>query len=195
MRLDREAILKEPLGPLWLMQYLAGFGFHPDLSDRIFHTGLRNGLRFRGKIRWELYSHAGGWFLVPAGVQETPPIYLQAEDSELYWCGHRLRIRLLRKAEADLFPRSNKVLHFDAESLEWPLVIRSVQAGDRMRKLSGGHVKVGDLFTNLKIPTFQRPLMPLLYSGGELLCIPGLTRSGTHIVTERSKNVLVIIHE
>jgi tRNA(Ile)-lysidine synthetase-like protein len=84
------------------------------------------------------------------------------------------------------------MLHFDAEGLEWPLVVRSVQPGDRLARFSGGHTKVSDVFTNMHVPVFQRPLKPLLYSGVELLCIPGLIRSGALKVTECSKTVLVV---
>lgn len=192
IKLNREAILQEPLGRFWLKQYLARFGFHADLSARIFASGIKNGLQFRGKTDWALFSHAEGWYLVPARVEDTPPLYLQAEDTVLDWCGHHLRIRLINAAEAKLLPRNRNIMLVDARRLEWPLMLRSPQAGDRMRKLSGGHIKVGDLFTDMKIPAFKRPQMPLLYSGRELLCIPGLMRSGVHLINAQSEQVLLV---
>lgn len=194
IRLNREAILQEPLGVIWLRQYLARFGFHPDLAARIFASGCKNGLRFRGKSSWGLYSHAEGWYLVPERVQEPAPVYLKPEDTELSWCGHRIRLQLVSASDACLLPRNRNIMLFDAAGLKWPLMLRNPQAGDRMLKLSGGHVKVGDLCTNLKIPVFKRPLLPLLYSGGELLAILGLIRSGAQLITERSERVLVVEH-
>ncbi len=191
-RLDREAILNEPLGKLWLKQYLAGFGFHADLAARIMASGNKNGLCFRGKTDWELHSHAAGWFMVKQTPQPLSAAFPSPMETAVLWCGKTISVRLITAAEARFLPRNKNTMHFDVKSLEWPLVVRSVQAGDRMSKPSGGHVKVSDLFTNMKIPAFQRPLMPLLYSGGELLGIPGLMRSGAHLMTEQSEQVLVV---
>jgi tRNA(Ile)-lysidine synthase len=191
-QLNREAILKAPLGLFWLKQYLASFGFHADLSVRIFASGEKNGLRFRGKSDWELYSHRDGWFLLPLSKEERPTKYLSPEQTTVDWLGQKISIQLLPLSLANTLPRNPAMLHFDAEGLEWPLVVRSVQPGDRLARFSGGHTKVSDVFTNMHVPVFQRPLKPLLYSGVELLCIPGLIRSGALKVTECSKTVLVV---
>lgn len=191
-QLKREAILRAPFGLLWLKQYLASYGFHADLSARIFASGEKNGLRFRGKSDWEFYSHRDGWFLVPGSKDVLPTKYLSQEQTTVDWLGQEISIQLLPVALANDLPRNATWLHFDAEGLKWPLVVRSVLPGDRMLRFSGGHTKVSDVFTNMHVPMFQRRLMPLVYSGSELLCIPGLIRSGVLKVTECSKTVLVV---
>ncbi|MEY3982637.1 MAG: hypothetical protein RL160_194 [Bacteroidota bacterium] len=191
-QLKREDILKAPLGLFWLKQYLASFGFHAELSARIFASGEKNGLRFRGKSDWELYSHRDGWFLLPLSKGARPTKYLSPEQTTVDWLGQEISIQLLPVALANDLPRNATWLHFDAEGLKWPLVVRSVLPGDRMLRFSGGHTKVSDVFTNMHVPMFQRRLMPLVYSGSELLCIPGLIRSGAFKVTECSKTVLVV---
>jgi tRNA(Ile)-lysidine synthetase-like protein len=121
-----------------------------------------------------------------------PTKYLSTEQTTVDWLGQEISIQLLPVALANDLPRNATWLHFDAEGLKWPLVVRSVLPGDRMLRFSGGHTKVSDVFTNMHVPMFQRRLMPLVYSGSELLCIPGLIRSGVLKVTECSKTVLVV---
>ncbi|MEN9510446.1 MAG: tRNA lysidine(34) synthetase TilS [Bacteroidota bacterium] len=191
-QLNRESILKAPLGLFWLKQYLASFGFHPDLVMRVHAAGFKNGLRFRGKGNWELFTHRDGWFLMPCNRDVATTKYLSKEQSSVNWMGQEICIQLLPVAVANTLPRNPSMFHFDAEGLEWPLMLRSVQPGDRMVRFSGGHTKVSDVFSNLSIPVFKRPLLPLLYSGAELLCIPGLIRSGALKVTDYSKTVLVV---
>lgn len=192
IQLNREAILNDPLGLFWLKQYLASFGFHPDLVMRVHAAGFINGLRFRGKESWELHAHRDGWFLLPSNREEAPTKFLSSEQSTVDWLGREISMRLLPVALANALPRNASMLHFDAEGLEWPLLLRSVQPGDRMARFSGGHTKVSHVFTNMNVPVFKRPLMPLLYSGTELLCIPGLVRSGAFKVGPHTKKVLVV---
>ncbi|MGZ9587110.1 tRNA lysidine(34) synthetase TilS [Paenibacillus marinisediminis] len=81
---------------------------------------------------------------------------------------------------------------FDADRLEWPLVVRTRRPGDRMR-LQGlkGSKKVQDMFVDYKIPPSLRDSIPLIEDGaGQLLWIAGLRRSDQSLVTNRTVRVL-----
>jgi len=190
LRLDRDVILAHPLGLFWLKPYLAGFGFHADLALRIFRSGKKSGLHFRGKTEWTLHSHAEGWYLIKETHRVPEPVLLQREPGDYPWNGGLLRIRLISPREAHGLPRNESSMLFDADVLHWPLELRCVRSGDRMLKPSGGHRRVGDLFTDMKIPRFKRPLWPLLFSGTELIALPGLMRSGAFLLNNHTQRVL-----
>lgn len=57
-----------------------------------------------------------------------------------------------------------------------PATIRSWQPGDRIRT-SGGTKKLQDLFTDKKVPREQRRRIPVVESGGEVVCVGDLASS------------------
>ncbi len=85
---------------------------------------------------------------------------------------------------------------FDADQIQFPLVVRGVAAGDRIELLGGrGSTKVGDLFTNLKVPRPLRAGWPLLLSGGEVVWVAGLRRSARAPLAKDTKRVLQVAVE
>jgi len=62
----------------------------------------------------------------------------------------------------------------DAEAVAQPLVLHPPRAGDRIAPLGmgGKSQKVGDAFTNAKIPLRARKRWPLLCAGGEIVWLP-----------------------
>ena len=60
--------------------------------------------------------------------------------------------------------------------LEWPLEVRPKREGESWKPLGMGlnHQKLGDFFTNNKIPRPARALWPLVTSGGSLIWVAGL---------------------
>lgn len=63
----------------------------------------------------------------------------------------------------------------DKSSLSTPLSLRTRRPGDRMQPLGmQGRIKISDLMINSKIPRLARAHWPLLFSGGEIVWVPGL---------------------
>jgi tRNA(Ile)-lysidine synthase len=54
-----------------------------------------------------------------------------------------------------------------------PAIVRSWQPGDRIRT-PGGTKKLQDLFTDRKVPREDRPLVPVVEAGGEIVCVGDL---------------------
>lgn len=83
---------------------------------------------------------------------------------------------------------------FDAEELVFPLQLRNRRPGDRMQ-VDGlnGSKKVKDIFIDAKVPRFRREHTPLVTdASGAILWIPGIRRTGTAKVTEKTKQILRI---
>lgn len=114
-----------------------------------------------------------GWVLPPWGAR----FFVSEED-------HR--------ADAEL-PNAATGVAFDAERLHLPLMVRSWARGDEIRCFGhGGRSKVGDLFTNAKIPKPLRQVWPVVTHGEDVVWVPGLKRSSLAPVTNTTRKTLVI---
>ncbi|WP_020676947.1 tRNA lysidine(34) synthetase TilS [Geopsychrobacter electrodiphilus] len=82
---------------------------------------------------------------------------------------------------------------FDPSALEFPLQVRSPEAGDRFRP-SGmrGQRKLKNFMIDLKLEKEQRQSFPLLLDRGEILWLIGLRRSALAPLESNSRKMLVL---
>lgn len=71
-------------------------------------------------------------------------------------------------------PADGKILTFDAEEIPDGAVIRFMRDGDVFTKFGGGTKKLGDYFTDKKIPLRLRRFIPLIAVGNEVLAVCGV---------------------
>ena len=82
---------------------------------------------------------------------------------------------------------------FDADRLHLGLEVRPWQAGDRFEPFGlKGSVKIGDLFTNLKIPNPLREHWPLVVCGEEIIWVVGLRRGAFAPMSKTTTHVLYV---
>jgi tRNA(Ile)-lysidine synthetase-like protein len=82
---------------------------------------------------------------------------------------------------------------FDADRLHLSVWVRSVRCGDRVRPFGlQGSAKVGNLFTNAKIPQPLREHWPVLAHGDEIAWVVGLRRGDLAPVTATTRRLLVL---
>jgi tRNA(Ile)-lysidine synthase len=85
-------------------------------------------------------------------------------------------------------------VYFDADKVEFPLIIRSLTAGDRIRIWKGkGSRKVSRILIDEKVPRHQRKRIPLVVKDNRILWIAGIRRSDFAPVDEKSKKILSIM--
>lgn len=82
---------------------------------------------------------------------------------------------------------------FDADRLHFGLRLRSWHHGDRLQPFGlSGHIKVGDLFTNAKIPQPLRKSWPLVTHGDDVVWVVGLRRSNAAAVSNATRRIITI---
>lgn len=85
---------------------------------------------------------------------------------------------------------TGRTVAFDADRLHFEMRVRQWIPGDRLRPFGlEGHIKLGDLFTNAKIPPLIRPRWPVVVHGADVAWVVGLRRSDLAPVTEGTRNV------
>jgi tRNA(Ile)-lysidine synthase len=103
----------------------------------------------------------------------------------------RLVVRTATRADQPL-PDSPTKAHFDLDRLSFPLVLRPVQPGDRLRPLGmTGHKKISALFIDCKIPKSRRHRFPVLVSGGRIVWLAGVRRDHHTRVRRDTRRLLV----
>lgn len=68
--------------------------------------------------------------------------------------------------------RSNEVIRFDKNKIPSDAVIRAGRAGDIFRKFGGYTLKLGDFYTNKKVPLRLRKRIPVIAVGNRVLVTP-----------------------
>jgi tRNA(Ile)-lysidine synthase len=76
--------------------------------------------------------------------------------------------RVLFEVREDVSRFDENLLHFDLDTLEFPLKIRNRREGDRILLKDGGRKKLKSLFIDDKVPPSIRERVPVLASGERL---------------------------
>ena len=86
-----------------------------------------------------------------------------------------------------------KTLFFDKAKVPLNCVVRFMQSGDRFTKFGGGTKKLGDFFTDRKIPLRLRKCIPLLCDGSDVLIIFGVEISEKVKTDHETQEILCAI--
>lgn len=89
------------------------------------------------------------------------------------------------------WPDGARVCVLDAATARPPLVARAPRRGDRFRPLGmRGSKRLGDFFTDAKVPRDDRHRVPLITSGGEIAWVVGQRPGDRFKVTARTRRFL-----
>lgn len=92
------------------------------------------------------------------------------------------------------FPETTfKVLRYDGKKIPQNAIVRFMRAGDKFTKFGGGTKKLGDFFTDRKLPVRLRKTIPLLCDGNDVLIIFGVEISDKVKLDEGTQEVCCAI--
>ena len=105
----------------------------------------------------------------------------------------RLRFRLFDKPD-DYHPSNDKqIACFDADTLAFPLIIRTWQLGDRFQPLGlRGRKLVSDLLNDSKVPTSERQQVCVLLAGEGIAWVVGYRIGHPYRIQSQTKQVLEV---
>jgi len=84
--------------------------------------------------------------------------------------------------------------YLDTDKLDAELHLRSWQPGDRYQPMGmhGKTIKLSDFWVNQKLPQRARKFWPLVFSGKQLVWIPGFQPSHQARITEGTREILML---
>lgn len=107
--------------------------------------------------------------------------------------GATVTLRLLDALPEGWETQAPETLFCDADTVCFPLVVRSFRAGDRFHPLGApGRKKVGDFFTDRKIPVAQRRRIPLLTDQEGIIAILGLRPDQRAAISPSTKRIFAV---
>jgi tRNA(Ile)-lysidine synthase len=146
-------------------------------------------------------------FRYPQGRQAVRGNLLAAGPEEMSWArelpgpgeyplediGTTVMLRLLDELPAGWETQTQETLFCDADKVCFPLVIRSFQAGDRFHPLGApGRKKIGDFFTDQKVPAAQRRRIPILTDQTGIIAILGMRPDQRAAIGPSTRRILAV---
>jgi len=191
LHLDRA---KDPtVGGLLLHQWLRPLGFHPDQLERLRDAveEERVGATFQAGAH-RVTVDRGALLL---GSSEPPPmaVFEMGEDLALP-PDAPFRVDRCTAALVDL-EQGSGVAWLDEDRLQFPLLFRPWQVGDRMRPVGlGGSKLVSDILTEARVPLPLKERTWVLCAGGEVVWLVGHRFAEGCSASTTSRSVLRIEH-
>jgi len=120
----------------------------------------------------------------------TPKV-LQEVDSNCQVPGFG-QLKITKIEPLKKYPKAQNIEYVDADKIEFPLVLRSKQDGDRFKPLGmkGRTKKIKDFFTDLKLNKFEKEKALVLLNQKQVVWILGYRISDKYKITSKTKEVL-----
>lgn len=139
-------------------------------------------------------------FLIDRGNLMIAPLHSILDQSEHVIADFPALLQLnntelsLEIIPGNQFILSNNPLFIDADSVEFPLIVRIWRHSDRIQPFGlTGTKLVSDILIDNKISKFQKiQTLVLIDNNGTLIAIPGITISENHKISSDSKRILQI---
>jgi tRNA(Ile)-lysidine synthase len=130
-----------------------------------------------GIYRWNQPPRGGG------GVEAGFPVCFSLEER-----GKMTPVRIRKMAGGE------RQVAFDAGLLRFPLSVRSLRAGDRVRPFGlAADKKIKEILIDRKVPREERWGRPVVCdAGGRIVWIPGVLRSADAAVTPSTRRTIVL---
>jgi len=183
----------------WQMEARPSFRVIDQLLNLI-HRGqngsevhLEKGLRAMKTGNTVTFSHPAGIKAYRGRGVRYPTVHKEIEKVGKYPFPALDRILSLTICSYTPELLQSSTLMVDAESITFPLLLRSYHAGEKFRPLgSPGRKKIGRFLSDQKIPKDKRPTYPVLLSGNRIIAVIGLQIDDDFRVSESTRNVLLI---
>ena len=120
-------------------------------------------------------------------------VYIDSETEYVDEPVH-LELRTFVKREHYTFSTNPLVAHFDADTVDFPLILRRWRQGDMFRPLGmKGFKKLSDFFTDQKLSIVDKEEVWILQSGDDIIWVAGMRIDDRFKITNRTKNILEIV--
>ena len=103
----------------------------------------------------------------------------------------KMALRQFEKPSDYSFPKENWKVHLDADLIDFPLIIRKMQAGDKFQPLGMQQFKkISDFFVDQKMSLIDKEKIWLLTNGVDIIWVMGQRIDNRFKITPATKNIL-----
>lgn len=188
--LIQKTLLETGTGKSAFSEHLRSLGF--SRSQTTSAMVAQKGARFTSHTHFLVVESRG--FVIGEGNPEPGVYRLEVEDLQepLNLAAGQFRICMEWVSEISNSDETD-AWYFDSTAIHFPLTLRNWSQGDKMQPWGmEGHKKLSDLFTDLKTGLTEKPMFPVLESGGLILGVVGMRRSAAGAVNSASQRIFKI---
>jgi tRNA(Ile)-lysidine synthase len=175
-----------------LFEILKEYGFGETVVKEVY-------LALEGQSGKEFYSDKyhlrkdrNELFLVPRKQKEMPVVYYIGSDEREITFPVSMNMSIQEKTNDLEIIKDRKIAYFDADQLNFPLVLRKWQIGDRFVPFGmNGNQKLSDYFNDHKFTQSEKENTWILCSGKEIIWIVGHRTDNRFRITKNTKRIRI----
>ncbi|MBK9794065.1 MAG: tRNA lysidine(34) synthetase TilS [Sphingobacteriales bacterium] len=186
-------------GQTILFHLLKDFGYNSDVVQNIFDV-KETGKQFFSETH-RVVTDRKSLFIVPKNVERENYLSFVQLPNQIVFNNYKIQCSIVAVQELNIKP-SNRYAYFDADKIEFPLLIRYYKEGDYFYpfgmskpKTPGkvGKKKLSKYFKDEKFSLLDKENTAVLFSGEKLIWLLGHRIDDRYKVTEKTKSVLKMV--
>ncbi len=193
------AILNLPAAATYLHEFLHPFKFNEDQIHSILLCLGETGKVFYSE-NYRVVLDRKNIILTPIEKMEQSIIIIDGITKTIPFKGYKLLLEFSNYNKQLKFNESGSITYFDADTISFPLILRTWEKGDYLYPLGltkkksdkPGKKKVSDILTNAKYNILQKENTKVLLCGEKIIWVLGLRQDGRFKITEKTTRLLKI---
>jgi tRNA(Ile)-lysidine synthase len=186
-------------GQTILFHLLKDFGYNSDVVQNIFDV-KETGKQFFSETH-RVVTDRKSLFIVPKNVERENYLSFVQLPNQIVFNNYKIQCSIVAVQELNIKP-SNRYAYFDADKIEFPLLIRYYKEGDYFYPFGMskpktpekvGKKKLSKYFKDEKFSLLDKENTAVLFSGEKLIWLLGHRIDDRYKVTEKTKSVLKMV--
>jgi len=175
-----------------LFELLTDFGFNFQQATDIFLSLDGQAGKCFHSEKFQLVIDRKSLFISPKEDDENPKVFVGKNEEWIEAKGNRLSFEVIIPEEVN-FSMDNNTAFLDLKSLEFPLVLRKWEEGDRFQPLGMRHKKkLSDFMIDEKIPLNLKKQVLVLTSAKDIVWVVGHRIDDRYKIDEQTTHVYKI---
>ena len=177
----------------WLYRILSEYGFNSSQIDSVSEALLGQSGKVFTSSTHELIIDRGEIKIYPI-MDDTHAEFMINSSGVYNYKGMKFKIDFFVK-NRDFNPYTTPDhLYFAADHLKFPLICRGWLSADKFKPLGmKGFKKLSDFFKDLKMDKRGKESQPIIISGDDIVCLPGLRIDERYKIKTSTKLIVEVI--
>ena len=175
---------------LLLFELLKEYGFTKNLVEEIISSlDKQSGIKFFS-VSHQATINREDLVVSKLNFEMYPHKMIHLNDSSFEFNDYRFKLAFSEEVK---FEKAEEKIFVDEAVLQFPLILRNWQNGDKFIPLGmNGFKKLSDFFIDEKVPLHLKTTIPILVNGnGQIIWIAGMRQDNRYKLTKSTKKVAI----
>ena len=196
IKLDIKAILKLNEKEIYLYEFLKPYGFNGDMISKIVSSLKAESGKIFLSSSHKLVKDRDYLLITSLDNTAKQEDYKITAESTLITVPLKIKFSVSNIDKDFKIPNNKNIATLDYDKLNFPLTMRTWEAGDFFYPIGmKGKKKLSDFFTDIKLSLFEKDNTWILCNGSEIAWIVGQRIDERYKVTEETKKIIKIVFD